>query len=529
MLFSTAASFAAFGQSFGPSDVISWNGASFARVLAAAADLGVPPGVNLDALALLPDGSLLASFDVTVRVGGPGGIVLADEDVGLRDPFTGAWSPFFDGSQARVPERLDLVGLHPLGTSGVLLIALDGAGKIDGIRFGDTDVLQYDAGADTWELSSVGADGAPNAAVDGFHAAAGPRVGVPPDIILACGDDPNDLALTGVAQAFADCGGGPPIPVDLPPTDTILPGTCPDVLVIERTWTATDADGLTGSAVQRIRVVDDTPPVLLLPPDVTVGCDDDTSPATTGVARAGDACGPSGIGFADAVTGTGCPRTILRVWAARDACGNETRGTQTIQVGGGSDVFFATGPVGPDGGAVVSPGTGAGIDVPPGSLFVPVVISVSEAGGDGGMPADLVALGPPIEIGPSGTVFNPPATVTVPVNLFRLPPGRTKDDVRISRIEPDGTRTLLPVVSFGESFGRPTVSALTDGLSIFQAVVPAAAPARRSSSGGGCALASGDDRDGDAFGGRDPSLAILLGVALAVLALRRRRLHGSSS
>jgi subtilisin-like proprotein convertase family protein len=65
-------------------------------------------------------------------------------------------------------------------------------------------------------------------------------------------------------------------------SDVILQGNCPQTYTIVRTWTCEDDCGNTASCVQLIEVVDNTPPVLTCPPDVTVNCGDPTDPAHTG-------------------------------------------------------------------------------------------------------------------------------------------------------------------------------------------------------------------------------------------------------
>ncbi|MTB53877.1 vWA domain-containing protein, partial [Lewinella sp. W8] len=64
---------------------------------------------------------------------------------------------------------------------------------------------------------------------------------------------------------------------------------------ITRTWTATDDCGNTQTASQTLTPVDNTPPTITCPADVTVDCEDDTSPAFTGRATCSDSC-PGGGG-----------------------------------------------------------------------------------------------------------------------------------------------------------------------------------------------------------------------------------------
>jgi hypothetical protein len=109
--------------------------------------------------------------------------------------------------------------------------------------------------------------------------------------------------------------------------------------VILRTWTAYDACGNTAVGAQTITVVDVGHVALLLPADLTVPCGDPTSPEATGWASASDPDAtdepPSvtydDVAILDPCTGAG---TILRTWAATDACGNAVSAVQSITVGG---------------------------------------------------------------------------------------------------------------------------------------------------------------------------------------------------
>ena len=77
------------------------------------------------------------------------------------------------------------------------------------------------------------------------------------------------------------------------------------------------------------------PPVITVPPAVTIECDESTDPnvnLTLGVATATDVCDPNPtISFSDASAGT-CPTIITRTWTATDATGNSASGTQMITV-----------------------------------------------------------------------------------------------------------------------------------------------------------------------------------------------------
>ncbi|MBL8881082.1 MAG: HYR domain-containing protein [Phycisphaerales bacterium] len=137
------------------------------------------------------------------------------------------------------------------------------------------------------------------------------------DVTVECGS-PTDPGATGFGIGVDECEG--PLPTTF--ADVVLPGR------IERTWSATDSLGITGSLTQIITINDTTPPTLTLPPDTTVPCGGDTSPEFTGQATATDVCDeivePT---FTDA---PGPEGELLRNWVARDRAGNEATGTQII-------------------------------------------------------------------------------------------------------------------------------------------------------------------------------------------------------
>jgi hypothetical protein len=77
----------------------------------------------------------------------------------------------------------------------------------------------------------------------------------------------------------------------------------------------------------------DDPPVLTVPADVAIACDESSDPANTGTATAVDAEGPPVIDYTDEITAGSCASayTITRTWTATDAC-RTVSGVQTISV-----------------------------------------------------------------------------------------------------------------------------------------------------------------------------------------------------
>ncbi|MDX1685513.1 MAG: hypothetical protein R3275_09765, partial [Saprospiraceae bacterium] len=148
----------------------------------------------------------------------------------------------------------------------------------------------------------------------------GPVLTCPADVTVNCGD-PTDPSNTGEATATDSCS-----TVSITHSDAVS-GTCPET--ITRTWTAEDTCGNVSTCVQTISVVDDLPPTITCPADVTVNCGDPTDPNNTGEATATDDCSGVLVSYSDAITGS-CPEIITRTWTAEDSCGNIASCVQTI-------------------------------------------------------------------------------------------------------------------------------------------------------------------------------------------------------
>ena len=111
-------------------------------------------------------------------------------------------------------------------------------------------------------------------------------------------------------------------------------------------WEASDACGNTSLFTLRVRVLDNTPPVLVgIPADITISCAQVPAPPSIGSCLDGQECCPENRVVAidececaevyfEEVTGDICGDTynVFRIWTAVDNCGNMSRDTQVITV-----------------------------------------------------------------------------------------------------------------------------------------------------------------------------------------------------
>jgi hypothetical protein len=87
--------------------------------------------------------------------------------------------------------------------------------------------------------------------------------------------------------------------------------------------------------------------VVTFPPDATVSCEADRSPAGTGVPVVDTDCGfATDVRFEDEETPGACPQALViaRTWTATNACGGEATGVQTIVVEDGTSPVLGTVP-----------------------------------------------------------------------------------------------------------------------------------------------------------------------------------------
>jgi hypothetical protein len=113
------------------------------------------------------------------------------------------------------------------------------------------------------------------------------------------------------------------------------------------TFQVTDASGNTASCSFNVTITDNKNPVLTIPSNIAIKCNDSSLPANTGWASATDNCSTPTLTFTDSLgnSSLSCANnyTIFRKWLAQDLYGNKTTGIQRIFVSdvNGPEVVFA--------------------------------------------------------------------------------------------------------------------------------------------------------------------------------------------
>ncbi len=158
----------------------------------------------------------------------------------------------------------------------------------------------------------------------------------PPTLTISCSMPPIP-ANTGSATATTNCATSSVVTLSYADNMGQMNG-CMGTGTIRRTWTATDACGMSATCMQNIIVEDNTSPTLSCPPFMIISCQSDTTPATLGFAVATDDCTPDNLieySYTDDThnltqcNGTG---SFTRHWQAEDMCGNVAACIQTIVI-----------------------------------------------------------------------------------------------------------------------------------------------------------------------------------------------------
>ena len=124
------------GTSYAETDILQYNAAGFAPFLSGAS-LGIPAGVNLDAVGFYGTGVLFA-VDVPATLGG---IDFSERDLILYNGSS--YSKFLDGTAAGLPAGAR-INAATVEAGGNLIFALDVPATLDGTSFSSNDLIAYD-------------------------------------------------------------------------------------------------------------------------------------------------------------------------------------------------------------------------------------------------------------------------------------------------------------------------------------------------------------------------------------------------
>jgi hypothetical protein len=118
--------------------------------------------------------------------------------------------------------------------------------------------------------------------------------------------------------------------------DVISNQTCPNRYTLTRTYRATDLCGNSATCSQIVTVLDDTPPMMTCPTNITVQCASLVPVPNIALVTATDNCsGTAAITHvSDVISNQTCPNryTLTRTYRATDLCGNSTTCAQIITV-----------------------------------------------------------------------------------------------------------------------------------------------------------------------------------------------------
>lgn len=172
---------------------------------------------------------------------------------------------------------------------------------------------------------------------------------LPTNVTVECNAVPTAAVLT----ATDNCG-----TATVTYNEIRTDGTCINSYILNRTWTATDACGLTRVHTQTISVQDTIAPIFVeaLPSDITIECN---SVPSAVVLTATDNCGTATVTYNEVTTPDSCSNnyTLIRTWTATDQCGNSTTHSQRVNFAclvkiwnavspngdGKNDIFFLEG------------------------------------------------------------------------------------------------------------------------------------------------------------------------------------------
>ena len=223
------------------------------------------------------------------------------------------------------------------------------------ITIGYTDVSTYSSDPSnvlhynytitrTWKATDISGNFSECTQTVTVHDITKPVISCPSNVTISC-ESNNTPAGTGTATATDNCA--PSTDISISYTDVSTYNPDPSTVLnynytITRRWRATDVAGNFEECIQLITVHDVTNPVISCPTNLTLNCDADNTPVSTGTATATDNCTPVAnitITHTDLSTYSPDPLNILhynyliiRTWRARDVAGNLASCTQSISV-----------------------------------------------------------------------------------------------------------------------------------------------------------------------------------------------------
>jgi len=161
-----------------------------------------------------------------------------------------------------------------------------------------------------------------------------PTLTCPASLTISCASQVPAASTTAVTGVSDGCGGTVTVSV-LP--DVITNQTCANRFIITRTYVATDVCGNTASCSQTITVLDNTPPALTCPANLTVSCASQVPAANTAaVMGVSDGCGGTVTVsvLPDVISNQTCANRFIvtRRYVATDVCGNTASCAQIITV-----------------------------------------------------------------------------------------------------------------------------------------------------------------------------------------------------
>jgi hypothetical protein len=151
-----------------------------------------------------------------------------------------------------------------------------------------------------------------------------PVITCPPDMEIPCDSDYGP-EIAGFATATDNCTPSAQLNIDY--TDDLSQLTASGL--IQRTWQVVDQNENSAVCLQKIQMMDTEAPVIECPPDISIGCSENTEPANTGYPTVSDDCTPVDqivVDYSDQ-SGEGL---ITRSWTATDKAGKVSSCTQTI-------------------------------------------------------------------------------------------------------------------------------------------------------------------------------------------------------